>query len=332
MAGLLAKDQIGVREQLADLMAVADMRANVLLPRIKKSRELVNPLFSWLVDNYQAPSTDAVVDGSDVSTYDNHAVGRARLYNQIHYTRRAYMVSRVAENVADVAGIDNEIAEMKRKGLKEAARDVESVLLGDQEMVADDGANGYKTRGLDKWIQNGAQATQPVAAAYRTPTAHINTTATASLTEDTDIQGMLKAIFDTTGMIGDYTVICGSTLRRKFTNMTRFVQGITDNRSAQTVRSFNADIAATAITQTTERYRGDFGEMSVVPSNFIGWTGSAPDDDRGYVLDMDKLTLRYNTMPAIMEHPDTGGGRRIEVYALYGLQVDNPLCLGKFKP
>jgi hypothetical protein len=50
---------------------------------------------------------------------------------------------------------------------------------------------------------------------------------------------------------------------------------------------------------------------------------------RGYILDMDGVSIRYNRRPRYMPLDDAGGGPRGIVDTIAALQVDNPLVHGK---
>ncbi len=310
-------------------MVNVDQKQTPFLTRVNKSKKPTNSQFDWQLDNYDSVSTDGVVDGVDVADFENPAENRARVGNYVQEWRRTAKVSRRAENVSNVAGIRSEIANGIAKKMVELKRDMEATFLGDNDGQADSGSLPYLTIGLDKWIDT-TGPTLPIAmpVAYRTPTAQINTTATASLVEDTHVQAILAALFTTTGMNGDFILLAGVTLRRAFTDMTRTIANA--GASTSKVRNFTQSASAGTVSHTTTVYEGDFGTIEIVPSNFIG--GETTDVDRGYLLDMSKIHMRSHTKPTAERLPDLGGGPRVLLCALAGLQVDSPLGLGKFKP
>jgi Family of unknown function (DUF5309) len=237
MAGLLEKDQVAKREMLLDLMVFADMRSTPFFTRVKKSKQLTNTLFEWPADNYEDPDTAPVVDGTDHSQYGNHAENRGIIRNYIHNQRKGYIVSPLAENVSNVAGVPSEEALAKKKLIEVMSRAVEAILCGDGEMAGDDGATGYKTRGLGKWIQATAQATNAVPESHRPPTGSIRTTAAASLSEESDIQEILQSVYDATGMNGNFVFLTGSVMRRALTTSTRITTGNTNTYYRPHVRA-----------------------------------------------------------------------------------------------
>lgn len=332
MPGLVENSQSGKREDLADIMSLVDEKATPFLSRVRKSRKATNTLFEWMVDSYETPHLGGVVDGTDISDFENAAQNRAKLRNHVQIKRRTAKVSTLAQEVSNVAGVSSEIGEAVRKKLVEIKRDIEAALLSSQDAQADNGAVPYLTCGLGLWISTAGPTLYPVPASYRPSASQVNTTAVGSLVEDTHIQAMFQAIYDQTGMTGDYIAVCGSDFRRALTNMTRTIA----NASASTskVRTFNMDAAAKKVVHSTTIYEGDYGSVEVVSSNFIGFSSSslAPDKDRAYILDMDKVHLRFNKLPEMKTLADQGGGPRFFIETIFGLQVDNPIGLGKFQP
>jgi hypothetical protein len=211
-------------------------------------------------------------------------------------------------------------------------RSMEAAFCSDQEGVEQSGATPYKTRGLGKWIQNGAQSDLPVNSAYRTPTASINTTATASLTEN-NIQDMLQSLYEQTGKAQTYSLVCGPALKRQFTSFTRTQFASTNVASA--IRVLNQKDSS-KIVSSVDIFEGDFGTLELIPSLFLAKDATvnpaAVQNGRGYVLDMDMVELRYNRKPRFQELEDRGGGPRGIVDAICALCVKSPLALGKFAP
>lgn len=329
MPGLVENSQVGKREDLSDIYSIADAKETPFISRVKKGSAPRNSEFDWLVDSYEAVSTGGVIDGTDVSAYENHAEDRGRIGNCVQIWRKASKVSRLSEELSVVAGVPSEIKLAVAKKLVELKRNMEATLLSSNAAQVDTGSVEYKTAGLGLFIDTtGLTVPRSIPAAYRTPTASINTTATASLAE-TDIQAVLTSIYSQTGMTGDYMWLMGTTLRRRVTEMTRFDDGgSTDGQNR--VRNFNQSSSDTTITSTTEVYKGDYGKLSVVTSLFIG--GDTYDIDRGYVLNMDDITFKSLVKPRAEYFEDQGGGKRFLLEAVGGLQLNNPLKHGKFQP
>ena len=338
-----SSNQVGKREDLLDLITRVDSKATPFMSLCNKGTTPHNTFLSWPVDTYADPALGGTVDGTDVSSYDNHAANRALLSSYLQTFRKAYQVSRLAQEVSDVAGLGsgNEIAEASAKAGVELVRNMEATMLSDQEHDADDGTNPYLLRGLGVWIRDTANITaagfgstggqgggHQVPAAVRPAAAQINGAPTAAITES-DIQTMLQTIWSATGMTGDYKLFADATLRRAFTDFTRTIA-----TAGYSSRNLNYDGDANRISNTTTIFDGDFGSVEVVADNFIGFNaaGGAQEAGRGYLLDLEKIDLRISKEPTIERFEDKGGGERFLIESRAALQVRNPIGLGQFSP
>jgi len=337
MAGLFEINQVAKREDLLDLLTRVDEKATPFMSMVKKGSTPRNTTLEWPVDTYADPALGGVVDGTDVSTYENHAADRALLTSYLQTFRRTAKVSRLAQAVSDVAGVTDEIAEAISKKGVELLRDMESSCLSDQEHQADTGSVPYLLRGLGVWLRDttnltavgagsvAGQSVFQVPAAYR---ATVEGTATASLTETT-IQTLLQTLWTNTGMRGDYKLFADATLRRRFTDFTRTIA-----TAGYSSRDFNFDGASKKVTNTTTIFEGDFGVVEIIADNFIGFSadGSSQEAGRGYLLDMDKIHLRMHKQPTVERFEDQGGGERFMIESRAALCVLNPLGMAQFSP
>ena len=337
MAATLITSQTGIRQDLSDLIAVVDAKTCPVISMAKKGAEPINPLTQWQADAFNAATVPAgVLSNTDVSSSDfvDNAANRVLLSARIQKFREVPSVDDLAQHVSEVAGIGKkkEMARAVSKSLEQMKRSMEAAFCSDQEGVEQSGATPYKTRGLGKWIQNGAQSDLPVNSAYRTPTASINTTATASLTEN-NIQDMLQSLYEQTGKSQTYSLVCGPALKRQFTSFTRTQFASTNVASA--IRVLNQKDSS-KIVSSVDIFEGDFGTLELIPSLFLAKdatvNAAAVQNGRGYVLDMDMVELRYNRKPRFQELEDRGGGPRGIVDAICALCVKSPLALGKFAP
>jgi hypothetical protein len=336
MPATLITSQTGIRQDLSDLIAVVDAKTCPVVSMARKGSEPINPLTQWQADSFGNPTLAGVLSTSDVtnSDFEDQAAARVLLNARIQKFRRVPSVDDLAQHVSEVAGVGKrrEMARAVTKSLEMLKRDMEATFCSDQESREQSGSNAYLTRGLGRWIQNGAQSDLPVNASYRTPTGSINATATASLTEN-NIQDMLQSIYSQTGKVATYSLVCGPTLKRQFTSFTRTQFGSTNVASA--IRVLNQK-DENKIVSTVDIFEGDFGTLELIPSLFLAadatTNAAAVQNGRGYVLDMDMVELRYNRKPRFQELEDRGGGPRGIVDAICALCVKSPLALGKFAP
>jgi len=331
MAALFERSQVGKREDLADYISLVDAKDTPIVSMAPKGNKPGNTLLQWQADNMPAAVTTGSVDGVDVSSYENLNSGRAIISNYIQVFQRAIRVSPLAVDVSVVAGLRDELAGMVAKGIKLLKRDMEATVSSDNDAKLDDGTDPYQTKALGKWISTSGGSVLQVPSAYRTPSASIATTATASLTE-TNIQAVLTSIYGQTGQFKEYDGVVGTNLKRAFSNLlftttlsSTSTVGVT-GAGGTAIRTFSRDANSDAYIASVDIFEGDFGRIKLHPSLFM------PDADNGYVLDMELLELRYTNLPEVTELPDAGGGPARLVKAVAGLVVKNPLGLGKFDP
>jgi hypothetical protein len=295
---------------------------------LPKGSEIVNTTRRWQADAYDAPNTSGVVDGTDVSTYEDAAENREELEGRCQRLWRTPKTSTFTR-VSDVAGQGKglEFAKAIVKKTHELKRDVECALGSDQESQDDNGTVPYQTRGLGKWIQATAQAHEPVPAAFRTPSASIDTTALASLTPAV-VNGVMKSQSDQTGAEMTYALVCGTSLKARFTEMVGYV-GTVANFTAITRTERGT---ANAWENNILSFTGDFARYDLVMDRWLGFNNAtkAVDPRRGYALDMDMLSLDFNQPWKFDELPNLGGGRRGLIDVIFMLCVKNPLGLAKF--
>lgn len=359
MAGLLEKSQVGKREDLSDLVSIADAASTPFTTMAPKGKSLGNTKFEWQVDAYAAATTTPAVDGTDVAdsaksdveapltAATNPAANRVRISNYGQYFRRAFRISTLSEDVSKVAGVSSEIASGIAKKTVELKRDMELSFLSSQYGRVDTGAVGYLTRGLGRWT-NPSVAYNATSGAtndntwddnwnsYRIPSASVNTAATSANLSDDNVQAILASIFSQTGQIGSFDMICGSTLRRAMSKLvnTSTVSNTATNQSGITstvVRMLNSE-NETTLTSTIDIFRGDFGTVRIHPDKFIGAAGAGTDTVSllaGFIIPMDMVEVRYGILPRTKSLTNNGGGEGRYLEAFAGLCVKNPLGFGK---
>lgn len=323
MAGMFEISQPGKREFLADFIQNVDKGVNHFLARAKRGRKPTNTLMQWQADNYPAPRTTGVVDGSDASNFE--FIGdRQKIYNYVQKWRRAPSTSDMAENVSDVAGLgpNQEMANQIRKSLFMLARDIETTALQYAvDCQADNGNVPYLTRSIGVWGSSTAGTVQPVPTSYLPPSASTNSTATASLAE-TDVRDVMASQAGQANAPLTLTMIVGPTLKKTISYFQSYAP-------ASTIPLRRTAEAQGELVQAVDMLKNDFGTAEILLSYFVAKDG-AYSAVRGYSLDMDMWEISYNRMPRVKELPDLDGGPRAAVTAIAGLVCRNPLTVGRF--
>jgi len=328
MPQTFARTEVGVREDLADFIANVDMKDTPYLTMVPKGPVLTNPLYDWQVDSYDPPNMTGIVDGTDVSQTQDMAKNRARLQGRIHHLWQTPKVSNIVAltNVAGI-GTGQEFAKGMVKAVTQLKRSVESVLCGDGDSQADNGTVPYNTRGLGTWFQSTAQTDLPVATAYLTPSASIDTTAMASLTPAI-LNGVMESQYNQTGQERTRPFLVGSTLKKTITNMAGYQPTV----GSQTGLLRTESGSETTYVRNILSFEGDFGKYEMHLDNFLGVdpTTLLNNKFRGYPLDIDMHELRFFLPWNKRELPDLGGGRRGLVECVFGQLIKNPLGGAKF--
>jgi hypothetical protein len=324
----------GKREDLANLIALVDAKDTPFTSMAKKGAEPGNTLFRWQAD--RLPGTSAptpIVDGTDVSSYDNYTVDGANQYrvelsNRVQIFRKAVRVSKLTQSsVTNVAGVRDELSNNVSKAITLIKREMEVAMCANQTAQVDNGTVGYRTRGLDKWIVTAANIDTvdlPAAASAFCPSAsQISTVGTASLTE-TVVQDVLTGIYNQTGQFKNYDAIVGPTLKRAFTNLV-FTTAAAGTNQYNTIRTLTRDSSEPSYISSVDVFEGDFGQIRLHPSLFL------KNNFSGYIIPFDMLEVRYGgNVAEVTELPNAGGGEARLVEAVAGLCVYNPLAFGKF--
>ena len=341
----------GKREDLMDMIALVDAKDTPFTSMAKKGSKPGNMYFRWQSDSLPAPQVGGTPDGLDVNLttgVSNYVVGyRAELANYAQIYRRAVRVSKLTQDIADVAGVRDELADNVAKAITGIKRDMEVTMTSNQFSQLDTGdqTTAYRTAGAQTWINNaGTNTPTPgdIPLIFRTPTTSIVGTGAALGTSLTDsvVQGLLKSVFDQTGHYTSFDCIVGTDLKRAFTSLlgttsltTTSTSGVT-GAGATKVQTFQRDAAADTYIQSLDVFQGDFGTVRLHPTTFIGTvsgTTYTPTAFKGLVLDMNLIEVRYGgNVAQVTPLTDNGGGPGRLVEAVAGLVVGNPLGLGKF--
>tara|TARA_R110000868_G_scaffold159667_2_gene388662 strand:- start:283 stop:1281 length:999 start_codon:yes stop_codon:yes gene_type:complete len=318
----------GDREDLTDYLTILTPEDTPKVSTFAKTQRMSNAYQEWQMDTLNAVNFSGVPEGQDVLAFSNESVNRARVGNYVQQFRRSWMVSRLQE-ASNPAGISSEVAQSKIKAMREIKRDIEAAIGSDNDRQQESPPAPYLFRALGKWISTSPGTDVP--AAFYTPTASIDTTATASLGESA-FNDVFQSIFQQNGGRRSYTLFAGPNLKRAISKFQR-QEGTTTLKTyvvTQGAAEHQIDLDVTV-------YVGDFHTVTIVPDLFNGVLNNASPSAatnqqkaRGYVIDPELVGIGYMLPIESNEIPDLGGGRRGFILAALTLMVKNPLGLGKF--
>jgi hypothetical protein len=287
--------RVGIREELSDLILNVDMKDTPITSMAKRGSKPGNTTFRWQVDRNPDPSIElGILDGADVDPtnpknnddFKQYTIGyRTEVENNIHMFRRAVHVSNLTQDILNIAGVKDELSRQLSKATLDLKRSMELTFTSDVLPARDNGTNlPYRTRCLTSWIKNdlatattnkqikygitdsNKQVIRPIDSNFTTPsTSIIGTGLTVDNLSENDVQDVMTSVYEQTGQFRSHEAVVGTSLKRQFTNLVYTQRApaldskITNNRDA------NSD----TIKASVDVFEGDFGRLSLIPSQFL---------------------------------------------------------------
>ena len=334
---LLEKNVVGKKTDWANYITLADEHETPMLRVLPKGPKPVNIVKHYQSDTYNAPAPNAWPDGKDWDTFKSAGQNRKELTARCQWFVQTAAVSKLAEDVSDTAGINDELAHEIPKKMTEMAREMEASAASDQAEVADagDGNTGNKFRGMGVWVQAGAQtdAGTAVDATIRPPAAQIYSDTKANLTEDA-IKGLLESAWLGTGGKGMKVGFVGSKLKKQFGSFQFYIP--TSLNTQATARIITRGEDASVLGNTVDVYDSDWGKVELhmtrwnAHENFGGSTTKA--QWRGYFLNTERWSWLWNQKPTVYKPEFKGGSYKAAIDAIVMFLCWNPLGEVKVDP
>ena len=306
---LLEPDLVGKRQDLADMIYVADVKTTPGIASIRKGEPITNFLYDWIVKSYGTRKRESPPDGKDVDAFDMQSP-KVVLQARAEEFRRAPMVGEQAQAISEaggVAGSRNAFNEARADQLLELGRDVEKAIWSEVDSRASDGVNGSRFRGLGLWLQSAPSLTDTltIPAAARLPASQEYTGSIASMTE-AQFAALIQSKYENTGASSDLRGFVTPTVKNRIGSFAWYVPDVTNYTSAVFVSSGRLE-GKTLFGATVDVYKSEWGTFSLFPvlNDFM------PDAYQGFFLDMDHPRIRQlGRAKEYMELPDSGGGPR----------------------
>jgi len=264
-----------------------------------------NTYFEWQTDSLAAASTtNAQVEGDDVSSYDSTAA-TARIGNYTQVSRKTVLISGTLESV-DKAGRRSELAYQLAKRSAELKRDMESIMLTNQAAAA--GSAGVstalrKTGSLLAFLKTntdkGTGGADPVYTAK--PDATRTDATDANLRTFTE--AILKTVIQKVWAAGGTPKIVSG-----FAGIAEIRREVTGNKPGVIIGA--ADV-----------YVSDFGAVSVVPNRF-------QRERDAFVLDPEYAAVSYLRPFQTVELAKTGDAEKRMIVVEWGLKVNTEAAHG----
>lgn len=338
MPALTGPQQVGVREDVSDMLYLADVKDTPFTSTVKKGKAPKDPnLWEYGLKSRATRKRGGVPDGKDIDAFDS-VLPRDYVQARSEVFRRAPMVGFIAQarsTNGGVAGVDNEFDTAVADQIVELKRDTEKELLSNQDSHTDDGVNGAQTRGIGRWVWDGAVTMSgkldaddtsststytelTVPTAFRTPLAQIYTGSIASMTE-AQFQAIIQAKWTNTGSSSELRGFVSSTIKNAVGLFSRYTpnSGLgTHNVQVQTGKLEGV----TLMQATVDIYKSDWGTFTLhpVPTDWL------PNAFTGYFLDMSQVSLRVTESASVTDLPNLGGGPRKLLQTHMGLEAGDP--------
>ena len=290
MATYKTYDTIGIREDLQDAIYDISPTTTPFMSTVGRTKAK-NTYHEWQTDSLADVNlANAQVEGADAVSATLTPTTRVGNYTQI--SDKVIQVS-TTDDVVDKAGRSTETAYQLSKASAEIKRDMESILLSDQEKNPGNNAPDYPVvsearllGGLASWL-----------------TTNTVNTAGGALTEDMLKEAVLKAY----NSGGEPDVLLVSPANKQVVST---FAGIAEQRY-QAPKS-----SATTIIGAADVYLSDFGSVSVVPDRFLS-------DDYSFVLDPSMASVAYLRPFKSQKLAKTGDSEKHLLNVEYTLVVNN---------
>lgn len=339
MPSLVERNQSLKREDISNLMIMAKADETPFISMVRKGDEPENTLFEYPIDIPATPKIKGVVDEKDADNFENFAENRNRLQARVQIFERKPKVSRLANKVSNVAGVGKgkEYSRAVAKAIVACKLGIEARCLSGDDSNADNGNDGYETRGLGSWIQSTAQTDLPVPEAFRTPSGNIYTGDTLANFGENDFRGLLQSRWEAIGSKGNLVAFCGADFQSHIDDWSIYADTVSNKT---VVRNMNNEATKKTISSMVQMLVTSFGEVELYPHRWLLCSVSGDDavatanlSDKGaLILDMDMIEARFSQQPSKRDLQDSGGGPRGIIEAIMGLANKNPLAHCKVAP
>lgn len=334
---LMEKNVVGKKTDWANYITLADEHETPLLRLLPKGPKPVNVVKHYQADTYNAPVPNAWPDGKDWDTFKTAGANRVELTSRCQWFVQTAAVSKLAQDVTDTAGINDELAHEIPKKMTEMAREMEATAGSDQVAYADDGEKGNQFRGIGKWLASTwvADADATPDSSVLPPAASIVAPATTAYTEGA-VKAVLSSMWTQTGSKGVKIAVMGATAKARWSDFQFYLPyGV----SLTTGSNRNINVAQTdrTLANVVDRYESDWGavELHLTAWNqHVNFTGGSATYNvwRTYLLNTERWSWCWNQKPTVYKPEFKGGSYKAAIDAILMLMCLNPIGEGKIAP
>lgn len=331
------QDIVGNQEDWANFVTNVEMLKTPFMDWLPVGDTPVNTEYLYQAEKYRDARENRHVDGKPWTTFANAGDSRASLRSLIQWFDFTTSVSKLHQDVSNVAGIEDELAHDITKCLKEMAWDMEVAFLENNDCVVDNSTQGYRTRAVGSWISSSAQSLYPVDENFRPAAAQCVTTATTSMT-GADVIAILQAIGRVTKQRQGVTAFVGEKFKGAINNWPQFTIGSHLAAGTQTAAggglSYTKPLADREVGALIEKINTDAGPVDlIVHYGLHGLDGSSTTQQwAAYFLHQDKWELRWKQKPTVYRLPFLGGSYEAAGDTIAMLVCKNPQAEASYTP
>lgn len=327
MALKLQSSMLDMPRALEKVVQMLDAPSTPFSSQLKSPKDLVAQKSEIPAEVYKRRGYTGVLDGTDASSFDSQ-VGDLLTCRPQKAWDNVQVSDFADESTTSSIAKRQHLADQAAKALVRVKHIQEAAICSDNEASVDNGTNPNETRGIFKWIQNGAQSVDPVPAAFRPAAAQIHSAADlTTFTEQTLIDMAVAAFKARRGGVAKLDGFVGVDLKAKISSFLRYQATVT---GYSPTRQVQVDQEERMLGGVIERYVADTCEINFHPTAFnllnkstgaeTGFTHTS-----GFIVDMAMHDLGYVRSPRVVELENKGGGKRAIVDSIFMLRCHNPL-------
>jgi hypothetical protein len=334
---LLEKNVVGKKTDWANYITLSDEHETPLLKRLPKGERPVNVVKHYQADTYETPTPSAWPEGKAWDTFTSAGAQRKELQARVQYLVQTAAVGKLAQDVTDTAGVNDELAREITKKMTVLARQIECHAASDQPSYADDGQTGNMFRGIGKWLQTTAQsdADSDVPASIRPASDQIFTGATTTLYENT-LKTVCQSMWTATGRMNRNLVLFGgaSLINQIAENFQWFKPS--DAATQASARIAYREEGNATLGSRISTYESSWGTIELQPTKWniaVGFSGGSATYGpwRGYLLHPEMWMWHWNQKPTVYQPEYKGGAYTCAIEAIIMLLCKNPIGEAAFK-
>lgn len=290
----------GIREDLTDIIYNIAPTQTPFMSNAGKAKA-TQTFHEWQTDSLAAAQTNnAQLQGDDVGTFDP-ATATTRLGNYTQISRKTVVIADTLD-VVKKAGRSSEVAYQVAKKLKELKRDMEAILLNNQQKSAGSSTSAPQLAGIDSWIKTntsvGVGGTDPSAADGTA----LRTDGTQRPFTEALLKTVLGGVFDNSGEEPDCLMLG------------RFNKQVASTFAGNATRMNDADTGK--LFSSVDVYDYDFGQVKILPNRFQ----RARD---GLIVNSDLWAVAFLRPVKIEDLAKTGDAEKKMIITEYSLESRN---------